>query len=98
MILKALNIHQIYFQDNNGETEIENRPKDMEGGEEGKGEMYRESNREIYNTICKIVNGNLLYDSRNSNTCSDNLEGWNGKGDGREIQEGGDMGVPMADF
>ena len=27
----------------------------------------------------------------------DNLEGWNGEGDGREVQEGGDMGVPMAD-
>ena len=27
---------------------------DMEGGEEGEGEMYRESNMEIYNTICKI--------------------------------------------
>ena len=28
----------------------------------------------------------------------DNLEGWDGKGDGREVQEGGDMGVPIADF
>ena len=26
----------------------------------------------------------------------DNLEWWNGEGDGREIWEGGDMGVPMA--
>ena len=25
-----------------------------------------------------------------------NLEWWDGEGDGREIQEGGDMGVPMA--
>ena len=25
-------IHQIYFQDSNGETDIENRSKDMEGG------------------------------------------------------------------
>ena len=60
-------IHQIYFQDSNGETDIENRPKEMEGGEEGEGEMYRESNMEIYNTIYKIVNGNLLHNSRNSN-------------------------------
>ena len=25
------------------------------------------------------------------------LEGWNGEGDEREVQEWGDMGVPMAD-
>ena len=27
----------------------------------------------------------------------DNLEVWDGKGDGREVREGGDMGLPMAD-
>ena len=27
----------------------------------------------------------------------DNLEGWDGKGDGRDVREGGDTGVPMAD-
>ena len=27
----------------------------------------------------------------------DNVEGWDGEGDGREVQEGGDMGEPMAD-
>ena len=26
-----------------------------------------------------------------------NLEGWNGEGDEREVREGGDLGVPMAD-
>ena len=26
-----------------------------------------------------------------------NLEGWGGERDGREIQEGGDIGTPMAD-
>ena len=25
------------------------------------------------------------------------LEGWDGEGDGREVQEGGDIGIPMAD-
>ena len=44
----------IYFQGSNGETDIENRPMDKVGGEEGEGEMYGESNIEIYNTICKI--------------------------------------------
>ena len=35
------------------EKQAENRPMDMMGREEGEGEMYRESNIEIYNTTCK---------------------------------------------
>ena len=27
----------------------------------------------------------------------DNLEGWDGEGDGREVCEGGDTGVPMVE-
>ena len=27
----------------------------------------------------------------------DNLEGWNGEGGGKDIQEGGDICMPMAD-
>jgi len=27
----------------------------------------------------------------------DNLEGWDGVGGGREVQEGGDLCIPMAD-
>ena len=34
--------------------DIKSRPVDTVGGEEGEGEMYGESNIEIYNTICKI--------------------------------------------
>ena len=37
---------------------------DMGGGE---GEIYGKNNMETYITICKIVNGNLLYGSENSN-------------------------------
>ena len=33
---------------------MENRPMDMKGEEEGEGEIYGESNMEIYNAICKI--------------------------------------------
>ena len=33
---------------------IENRLMDTGRGEEGEGEMYGESNMEIYKTICKI--------------------------------------------
>ena len=36
------------------EQQWRNRPMGKVGGEEGKGEMYGESNIEIYNTICKI--------------------------------------------
>ena len=38
----------ISFQGSNGETDIENRPMDKVGGEEGEGEIYGESNTEIY--------------------------------------------------
>ena len=43
-----------YFWGSNGETDIESRPMDTVGGEEVEGEMYGESNIDIYNTICKI--------------------------------------------
>ena len=37
-------------------------------GERGRGgDVYGKSNMEIYITICKIANGNLLYGSGNSN-------------------------------
>ena len=35
-------------------------------------------------------------DTGSSNLC-DNLDGWEGVGGGREVQEGGDMCTPMAD-
>ena len=54
------------------------------GGVEGEGGMYGENNRET-----------LLYDSGCSNRDPDNLERWNGEGDGREAQEGRDMCVPV---
>ena len=46
--------------------------------------MYGKSNMEIYITICKTVNRNLLYGSGNSKQglCI-NVEGWDGEGDGR---------------
>ena len=52
---------------------------------EGEGEMYGESNMEIKNTICE--NGNLLYDSGNSNRGSVTI---NKGGMGREM--GGRLG------
>ena len=37
----------------NEETEINNRPMNTAGGEEGEGETYRDSNMETYSTMCK---------------------------------------------
>ena len=38
-----------------------------------------------------------MYDWKLRQGLCDNLEGWGGERDGREVQEGGDMDVPMAD-
>ena len=61
--------------------------------------MYGESNMEKYNTICKIDSqwefAVWLRDLKKG--LYDNLEGWGRERDEREVQEGGDMGVPMAD-
>ena len=54
--------------------------------------------------VKQIANGNLLYSSGNVNGAGEwgsgfciNLEGWDGKRDGREFQKGGDICIPMAD-
>ena len=47
---------------------------------------------------CKIASGNLLYDSVNTNPMlCDHLEGWDGVGGRRGVQEGEDLCVSMAD-
>ena len=69
------------------------------GVEEGVGEMYGGNNMEIYSTLCKIDSqwkfGVWLKELKQG--LCDNLEGWDGEEDGREVREGGNMGVPMAD-
>ena len=70
----------------------------MEGEEEKEVETHGDSNMEIYNTICKIGNQwkfAVWLKELKQGLC-DNLERWDGEGDGREASEGGDMGVPMA--
>ena len=59
-----------------------NRPLDLGGREEGEGEIYVESHVETYMTMCKI-------DSQWEFAVWLRI--------GKEVQEGGDMGVPMAD-
>ena len=61
--------------------------------------MYGENNMEIYNTTCKIDSQweFVVWLRKLKQELCDNLEGWDGEGDGREVREGGDMGVPMTD-
>ena len=60
--------------------------------------MYEESNMETYITTCKINSQREFAEclrKLKQGLCI-NLEGRNGVGDGREVQEGGDICIPMA--
>ena len=61
--------------------------------------MYEKSDMETYITICKIDSQQELavwLRKLKQGFCI-NLEGWDGEGDGREGQKGGDICIPMAD-
>ena len=65
----------------------------------GEGEMYGESNMETYITICKIDSQwefAACLRKLKQQLCI-NLEGWEAEGDGKEVQEGGDICIAMAD-
>ena len=68
---------------------------DMGGG----GEVYRKSNMETYITICKIDSQQefAIWLRKLKQGLCINLEEWDGMGNGREVQKGGDIGIPMAD-
>ena len=54
---------------------------------------------EAYITICKIVSQwefAVCLRKPKQGLCI-NLEGWDGEGDGREVQKGGDICILMAD-
>ena len=60
--------------------------------------MYGESNMETYTTICKIDSQwefAVWLMKLKQGVCI-NLEGWDGDEDGREVQKGGDICIPMA--
>ena len=60
--------------------------------------MYGKSNMETYITICKIDNQQefaVQLRKLKQGLCI-NLERWDGVGDGREVQKGGDICIPMA--
>ena len=58
--------------------------------------MYGESNMETYITICEIDSQweSALWLRELKQGLWDNLEGWDGEGGGKKVQDGGDMGVP----
>ena len=61
--------------------------------------MYGESNMETYITISKIDSQQeftVCLRKLKQGLCI-NLEGWEGEGDGREVQKGGDICIPMVD-
>ena len=68
-------------------------------GKERKDEMYAKCNMETYITICKIDSKweFSVWLRKLKRGLSINLEVWDGEGDGREVQNGGDICIPMAD-
>ena len=61
--------------------------------------MYGKSNMETYITICKIYSQQefTVWLRKLKQGLCINLERWDGEGDGREVQKGGDLCIPMAD-
>ena len=69
------------------------------GGRGGEGEMYGKNNMETYITVFKIDSQQecAVWLRKLKQGLCINLEGWDGERDGREVQKGGDICVPMAD-
>ena len=61
--------------------------------------MHEKSNMETYITICKIdiQQEFAIWLRKLKQGLFINLEGWDGEGDGRKVQKGGDICIPMAD-
>ena len=65
----------------------------------GEGEMYGKINMATYITICKIDSPRefAVWLRKLKQGLCINLDGWDGEGDGREVQKGGYIFIPMAD-
>ena len=61
--------------------------------------MYGKSNIEIYITICKIDSQRefVVWLRKLKQVLCINLERWDREGDGRVVQKGRDIYIPMAD-
>ena len=82
------------MQGSNGETDIENRLRDMGRGKERVRCMERVTWKLTLPYVKQIANRNLLYGSE---TQTGALYQRRGVGDGREVQKRGDICIPMAD-
>ena len=80
------------------ETDMENRLMDTAGVEEGERGRYGDSNMETYITICKIDSQQefAVWLRKLKRGLCINLEGWDGEGNGREVQKEGDICIQMA--
>jgi len=69
------------------------------GERRGEGEMYGKSNMETYITIRKIDSQRefAVWPRKLKQELCINLEEWDVVGDGREVQKGGDICIPIAD-
>ena len=65
----------------------------------GEGEMYGKSNVETYITICKIDSQweFAVWLRKLKQGLYINHVGWDGAGDGREVEKRGEICIPMAD-
>ena len=88
-----------YSRRNNEETDIENRLMDTAGVEEGESGKYGENTMKAYITICKIGSQQefAAWLRKLKQGLCINLEGWGGEGDGREVQKGLGICIPVAE-
>ena len=68
---------------------------DVGGEEEGEEAMYGESNRNLQGHVLNRQSMGMTQGTQTGALLQ--AEGWGGEGDGKEVWEGGDTGVPMAD-
>ena len=61
--------------------------------------MYGKSNMETYIAICKINSQQkfAVWLRKLKQGLCIKLEGWDGEGDGKEVKEGGNICIPVAD-
>ena len=61
--------------------------------------MHGKNNLETYIIICKIDSQRkfAVWLRKLKQGLCINLEGWDGAGEGREVQKGGDISIPMDD-
>ena len=62
--------------------------------------MHGESNMETYVTVCKVDSQQecAVWLRKLQQGLCINLEGWDGEGDRKEFQKGGDICIPTADL